>query len=124
MSTSAITSPPVSQDLQAYYQHRNVGLSQLAQALKSGDLAAAQTAYSNIVKLGEHGPFANGAPFSMANREQDFQAIGQAIQAGDLEGAQQAFVALAKTFHQAEPAVPPTSSSVGDAAVVSLSGNQ
>jgi hypothetical protein len=49
--------------------------------------------------LGQSGPFANGAPFKIAQREQDFEAIGQALQSGDLAGAQKAFAQLKSTFH-------------------------
>jgi outer membrane protein assembly factor BamD (BamD/ComL family) len=100
-------------------------LNQLQQALQSGNLTAAQTAYNAIVSLGQSGPFANGAPFGVASREQDFQAIGAALQAGDLAGAKQAFQTLEASF-QPTPGSPVTnsSSSAGPDVVVKLSGNQ
>lgn len=98
MSTSAVSSSSLNQQLTQYFQTRHTDLSQLSQALTSGDLSAAQTAYNNIVSLGQSGPFANGAPFRINQREQDFTAIGQALQSGDIGGAQQAFAALASTF--------------------------
>ena len=99
MSTAAVSSIPVSQQLQQYFQTRQKDLQQLGQALESGDLAAAKTAYSNIVSLGQSGPFASWNPFKLSPREQDFAAIGQALQSGDLGAARNAFEALKDTFH-------------------------
>jgi hypothetical protein len=94
MSTAAVSSIPISQQLQQYFQTRRSDLQQLGRALEQGNLAGAQAAYNKIVQLGQNGPKANGDPFLISQREQDFQAIGQALQAGDLAGAQQAFAAL------------------------------
>ncbi|HXZ41022.1 MAG TPA: hypothetical protein VEG68_09795 [Terriglobales bacterium] len=126
MSTSAVSNTSLYQQLQGYFQERRVDLNQLGQALKSGNLDAAQTAYNTILSLGQGGPFASGAPFELANREHDFQAIGQALQAGDLSGATQAFQTLQATFRQPQPgpAAANNSSSMGPDVVVSLSGNQ
>jgi hypothetical protein len=109
MSTSAVSSSALNQSLQQYFQTRHSDLSQLGQALGSGSLSSAQTAFNNIVSLGQSGPFANGSPFAFANREQDFTAIGEALQNGDLAGAQQAFSQLESTFKQ-QPAPDPTNS--------------
>jgi hypothetical protein len=99
MSTSAISSNPIGQQLQQYLHDRGTDLGQLGQALTSGKLADAQTAFNNIVSLGQsNSSFANGNPFKLTNREQDFNAVGQALQSGDLAGAQQAFGALVDTF--------------------------
>ena len=116
MSTAAISSSSIYQQVEQYFQTRQSDLQQLGQALGSGDLAGAQTAYNNIVQLGQSGPFASGDPFSRAQREQDFSAIGQALQAGDLAGAQAAFSTLQSTFQrgagtQAAPSASPASSS-------------
>ena len=97
MSTSAVTSTSPTQ-LQQYFQTRQGDLRQLGQALSSGDLAGAQTAYNKIVSLGQNGPLASGNPFVIKQREQDFTNIGQALQSGHLAGAQQAFSTLAATF--------------------------
>jgi hypothetical protein len=98
MSTSAVSSSSLSQQLGQYLQTRNSDLQQLGQALSQGNLSAAQTAFNNIVTLGQNGPFANGDPFFKSQREQDFDAIGQALQNGDLAGAQQAFTTLKQTW--------------------------
>jgi len=116
MSTAAVSTSSIYQQLQTYFQARQSDLQQLGQALQSGDLAAAKQEYSAIQSLGQSGPFANGDPFKVSQREQDFAAIGQALQSGDLTGAQQAFAQLKGTFqHQRSTAPPP-------AAVVNLSG--
>jgi hypothetical protein len=94
MSTAAVSSTSISQQLQQYFQTRASDLKQLGTALQNGNLAGAQTAYNNIVQLGQTGPAANGNPFLISQREQDFTAIGTALQSGDLAGAQQAFATL------------------------------
>src|SRR5271154_2125338 len=101
MSTAAISSSSIYQQTEQYFQTRQSDLQQLGQALQSGDLADAQTAYNNIVQLGQSGPFASGDPFLRPQREQDFTAIGQALQSGDLAGAQAAFSTLQSTFKRA-----------------------
>jgi hypothetical protein len=98
MSTSAVSSSSLNQQLQQYFQTRQSDLKQLGQALQSGNLSEAQTEFNNITSLGQNGPFVNGDPFAFNQREQDFTAIGQALQNGDLAGAQQAFSELKSTF--------------------------
>jgi len=100
MSTSPVSSSSLSQQLEQYFQTRRSDLQQLGQALAQGNLAGAQTAYNNMVQLGQNGPAANGDPFLIQQREQDFQAIGTALQSGDLAGAQQAFAALRNSAKQ------------------------
>jgi hypothetical protein len=68
MSTSAVSGSSINQQLQQYFQTRQSDLQQLGQALQSGDLAAAQTAYNSITSLGQTGPFAEGNPFWKTNR--------------------------------------------------------
>jgi hypothetical protein len=100
MSTAAISSSSIYRQTEQYFQTRQSDLQQLGQALQSGDLAGAQTAYNNIIQLGQSGPFASGDPFSRTQREQDFTAIGEALQSGDLAGAQAAFSTLQSTFER------------------------
>lgn len=116
MSTAAVSTSSIYQELQSYFQQRGSDLQQLGQALQSGDLAGAQQEFSAIQTLGQSGPFANGDPFMVNQREQDFQAIGQALQSGDLAGAQQAFAQLESDLH------PQKSSEQPPAVVVNLSG--
>ena len=125
MSTAAISSSSIYQQTEQYFQTRQSDLQQLAQALGSGDLAGAQTAYNNIVQLGQSGPFASGDPFSRTQREQDFSAIGQALQSGDLAGAQTAFDTLQSTFQRGAGAQNPPSASAnsGPEIILNLSYN-
>jgi len=118
MSTAAVSTSSIYQELQTYFQQRRGDLQQLGQALQSGDLTTAQQEYSAIQTLAQSGPFANGNAFQVSQRQQDFAAIGQALQAGDVAGAQQAFQQLQSTFHHTHevPVAPP-------AVVVTLSGS-
>jgi hypothetical protein len=120
MSTAAVSSDSLYQQLQSFYQQRQSDVQQLGQALQSGNLASAQQAFNAIQTLGQSGPFASGDPFRNSTRESDFSAIGQALQSGDLAGAQTAFAALQSTFHQSQSAN--TSDSTGPAVVVNLGG--
>jgi hypothetical protein len=126
MSTAAVSSTPISQQLQQYFQTRRTDLQQLGKALENGNLAGAQTAFNNIVQLGQSGPKANGDPFLISQREQDFKAIGSALQAGDLAGAQQAFATLRgsaeKQASGGAGAPPPSSTSSGPEIILNLSG--
>ncbi|MGA9305397.1 MAG: hypothetical protein WBW31_08340 [Candidatus Sulfotelmatobacter sp.] len=126
MSTAAISSSSIYQQTEQYFQTRQSDLQQLGQALQSGDLADAQTAYNNIIQLGQSGPFASGDPFSRPQREQDFTAIGQALQSGDLAGAQAAFSTLQSTFEKAGTQNSPSASSTsnsGPEIILNLSSN-
>jgi len=102
-TTATDNASSIYQQLQAFRQQRRGDLLQLGQALQSGDLAAAQTAFSALTALGQSGPYQNGQTFARADRNQDFQAIGQALQAGDLAGAQSAFSNLASSFGSQDP---------------------
>jgi hypothetical protein len=126
MSTSAVSSSSLYQQLQSFFQTRNSDVQQLGQALQSGNLSAAQTAFSNIQSLAQNGPFANGDAFRASQREQDFNAIGTALQNGDLAGAQSAFASLQSTFNQnpansGGPAAQGASGDAGPEIVVNLS---
>src|SRR5450631_446422 len=116
MSTNAVSSLSILQELQSFYQNRQADLKQLGSALQSGDLAGAQQAYRALAVLGESGPFANSEPFSKSSRAQAFDAIGEALQAGDLARAQASFVTLTAK-HTTSPPITP-------AAIVNLAGAQ
>jgi hypothetical protein len=98
MSTGSVATGSIYNELQQYFQTRNSDQKALGTAIKSGDLAAAQTDYNAIQTLGKSGPFSTGNAYSITQREQDFTAVGQALQSGDLAGAQQAFTDLQDTF--------------------------
>jgi len=100
MSTQAVSSLSIYQELQTFYQTRQSDLQALGSALQSGDLNAAQQAYSQLVSLGQSGPFRSTEPFQRSDRASDFEAIGQALSSGDLAGAQTAFAKLQQTFGQ------------------------
>jgi hypothetical protein len=105
-STTSTASPNLKTDFwKQYLGERRPEVQQLNDALKSGDLAAAQTAYNNLVALGNT-VLHKDNPFLRSDRAADFNAIGSALQNGDLTGAQQAFAALEATFKQ------PTSASL------------
>src|SRR5580658_6254475 len=96
MSTAAVSGQSIFQELQSFYQNRQVDLKQLGSALQSGDLNGAQQAYNALATLGQSGPFADSEPFSKSTRAQAFETIGQDLQAGDLDGAQAAFAKIGR----------------------------
>jgi hypothetical protein len=120
MSTTAISSGSIFQELQTFYQARQSDLKQLGSDLQSGNLAGAQQAYATLAALGQNGPFANSEPFAKTSRAQAFDAIGKALQAGDLAGAQAAFATL-KSGDQNNSA---TQAQANPATIVSLSSTQ
>jgi hypothetical protein len=130
MSTSAVSSSSLNQQIQQYFHTRQSDLHDLGQALGTGDLAGAQTEYSSIAQLGQTGPFSSGNAFSNPQREADFTAIGTALQSGDLTAAQQAFSNLKSTFENnnggqpapiATPILTAAPSSVGPEIIINLS---
>jgi len=116
MSTAAVSSSSIFQELQSFYQNRQTDLKQLGSALQSGDISVSQQAYNTLAALGQSGPFANSEPFSKSSRAQAFEAIGQDLQSGDLAGAQAAFATLTSK--------PSNSGTSAQAATVSLSSTQ
>jgi hypothetical protein len=119
MTTAAVSSPSIFQELQSFYQGRQADLKQLGSDLQSGNLSAAQQSYNALATLGQSGPFANSEPFSKSANAQAFESIGQALQSGDLAGAQTAFAALTSSRNTSTS---PTSSQA--AAVVNLTSTQ
>ena len=132
MSTSAVSSTSVNQQLQQYFQTRQSGLQQLGSALESGNLAKAQTAFNNITTLGQNGPVPTGSPFFVSQRDQFFDAVGTALKSGDLAAAQQAFASLKSTFQRGAGQDPPSTplpssttapSTTGPEIILNLSNN-
>jgi hypothetical protein len=97
-----------------YFKQRRAEVQQLNEALKAGDLAAAQQDYNNIVALGNN-VLHRDNPYLRADRGLDFNAIGGALQNGDLNGARQAFAALESTY-KLPPAGASNTASAGTAA--------
>ena len=96
----------------AYIGQRQTQTKHLADALKSGDLKAAQAAYDSLTALAKESGLSN--PFSRKDRAAEFNAVGTALKSGDLAGAQQAFAVLrdnlqgrSSTPAQTPPGVPP-----------------
>jgi hypothetical protein len=119
MSTAAVSSTSIFQELQSFYQNRQTDLKQLSSALQSGDLNGAQQAYKALAVLGEGGPFANSEPFGKSSRAQAFDAVGEALQAGDLARAQASFATLTAGQNSSTSAPQAT-----PAAVVNLASTQ
>jgi len=63
-------------------------LEKLAESLQSGDISAAQDAFSVLVQ----GMSSNNNP--QDNIKSDFDALGKALQSGDLDAAKKAFAKL------------------------------
>jgi|SRR5580658_27855 hypothetical protein len=118
MSTAAVSGQSIFQELQSFYQNRQVDLKQLGSALQSGDLNGAQQAYNALATLGQSGPFADSEPFSKSTRAQAFETIGQDLQAGDLDGAQAAFATLASKQNASS-----TSAQAAPSAVINVNSN-
>src|SRR5262245_3113854 len=84
MTISAIS--PFSASQTSNYQNYRQAFSQLANALQSGDLDAAKSAYDTL----KSSPMAQGTgPFAQA-----LQQIGNALDSNDLDGAQKALASL------------------------------
>ena len=84
MTISAIS--PFSASQTSNYQNYRQAFSQLANALQSGDLDAAKSAYDTL----KSSPAAQGSgPFAQA-----LQQIGNALDSNDLDGAQKALATL------------------------------
>lgn len=98
MSTAAVSSSSLYQQLQAFFQTRQSDVQQLGQDLQNGDLTDAQNEFNAITQLGQSGPFASGDAFRSSQREQDFNAIGTALQSGNLTAAQSAFAQFQSDF--------------------------
>jgi hypothetical protein len=97
MSTTAVSSESIYQELQTFYQSRKTDLQELGSALQNGDLSSAQQAFQSLAVLGEGGPFANSEPFSKSSKADAFNAVGEAIAAGNLAGAQADYATLTGT---------------------------
>ncbi len=122
MSTTAVSSNSIYQELRTFFQSRRSDLQHLGNDLKSGDLTKAQQDYQALQTLGESGPFANGDTFAVSRREQDLQNIGTAIQAGDLAGAKKALLQLHQTFDPPPVHAPVSDSSASPALTPGTSG--
>jgi len=75
-------------------QAEDAAASQLVDALRKGDLSAAQQDYAELSSFGPNnsGPWGAGS-----QQEANFQALGQALQSGDMAGARSDATTLAQT---------------------------
>jgi ribosomal protein S20 len=96
MTTAPVSSSTSTPADNPYANIRN-DFRQLTQAIQSGDLSGAQSAFQAIQQSGvtppANSPFAN-----------DLAAIGQALQSGDISSAQKALASLQLDAQQAQQA--------------------
>lgn len=97
MSISTLSSNPVSSmsGYQDPFKQIKQDFDQLAKALQSGDLSAAQSAFSKLQQLQQNGPgqgASNSSGFDAI--QSDFSTLGQDLQSGDLSQAQTDFAKL------------------------------
>jgi outer membrane protein assembly factor BamD (BamD/ComL family) len=102
MNISAIssTSSTSSTQTQSIFQKRAQDLKDLQDALKTGDLSGAQTAFAALQKDLPSNPAAVQKNQNSPGAK-DFQALQTALQSGDLSGAQQAFANLKQDVQSA-----------------------
>jgi hypothetical protein len=120
LSTTSTTSTQVKTAFwKQYISERRPEVQQLKDALNSGNLAAAEQAYNNLVALGKN-VLHKDNPFVRSDRALDFNAIGGALDNGDIAAARQAFSALESTFKHlpaarpsSSPSTPPTLATSG-----------
>lgn len=95
-----------SQSASAAWQQRRQDFQQLSQALQSGNLSGAQSAFAALS--------AGRSSQAASNPNSLFSQLGQALQGGNLAAAQQAFAQIQQRRHgeheQAPPAQTPASS--------------
>lgn len=95
MPISAVSSNLVSNLSQRKnpFQEIQQDFGQLANALETGDLSGAQSAYANIQQVLQ-GAAGGSSSTGSTTLQNDFASLGQALQSGDLSQAQSAFAQL------------------------------
>jgi len=126
MSSSLNLSAATGATQQTQWNQSNNPFQQLSQALSSGNLAAAQTAFATIQQNAPQGSTSQGAQgtSSQNSRQAAFAALGQALQSGDLAGAQEAFAQLQQTgghHHHHHESQSATTGTAGD--TLDITGN-
>jgi hypothetical protein len=97
-SAAAYTPPPISSDM----KQRMQDFQSLSQALQSGDLSSAQSAFATLqsnLTQNSSGPSPFSDPNSQASK--DLAAVGTALKSGDVSGAQDAMATLQKDMKAA-----------------------
>jgi hypothetical protein len=100
MSITGVSQSTTQTTQNAAFQQRQNAFNSLDQAMSSGDLSAAQSAFATMqaqAPQGSKGPPPGGGNDQMA---QDMSAVSSALQSGDMAGAQKAFAQM-KTDMQA-----------------------
>ncbi len=92
-------------------QKRRQDFQQLAQALQSGDLGAAQSAYSTLSK---------DFPNLTSNSNSPLAQVGKALQSGNLSGAQTAFASIHGGHHHHHSTSQGASSTTNTAAITNV----
>ena len=94
MSITGVSQSSTQPPSNTTFQQRNDAFNSLDQALSSGDLSGAQSAFATLQSLGPKdgkGPPPGDGDNPMAK---DMAAVSSALQSGDLSGAQTAFAKL------------------------------
>ncbi|MGA3115010.1 MAG: hypothetical protein ABSF90_11340 [Syntrophobacteraceae bacterium] len=96
MSVSAVSSTDGSYqtNLQTAFTQVQNDFNQLGQALQSGDLAGAQSAFATLQQ-----DIQNASQSQSGQQQSNWSALANALQSGDLAGAQKAFAALQTNHH-------------------------
>jgi len=100
-SVSLVTLQPQENSLSQIRQDFN----KLANSLQSGNLTAAQSAYSNLEQLlqaQQNGSTSSNSSNSTDPIQNDFSALGQALSSGNLTQAQNAFAQLKSDIQAAQ----------------------
>ncbi|MGO9018619.1 MAG: hypothetical protein ACLQVJ_09755 [Syntrophobacteraceae bacterium] len=98
MSVSAVSSTDSSYqtNLQTGFTQVQNDFNQLGQALQSGDLAGAQSAFATLQQDMQN---VSQSQSQSGQQQSNWSALASALQSGDLAGAQQAFAALQTNHH-------------------------
>ncbi|MES2309538.1 MAG: hypothetical protein V4507_11845 [Verrucomicrobiota bacterium] len=92
-SSGVYANPP--QD--SRFSQRKQAFDSLTQAINSGDISAAQTAYAQLQKLQNGGSSSQDSHSNDSSKNpgaQDFEALGTALKSGDLNAAKEALTKL------------------------------
>jgi hypothetical protein len=100
MSVNGI-SPPSANSYDSPFAGRRQKLEALRDAIDSGDLQAAQSAFAslNLPQGTDVSPAGPGGPQGKNQFGSDLQAIGQALGAGDIDAAKQALAMMRQHRH-------------------------
>ena len=104
MNVSGVSNTTGSTALDSEFAARKRNFENLQQAVESGDLSAAKTAYEAIQKDMKNAPAGmagEGGPF--AQMQSDFKKLGEALQSGDADAVKDAFSTWQNDLQQMRP---------------------